>query len=252
MPQFLIHEFKFCFQFDLIDQFLSSNIKDTVYYPNVSHVYIYFTIQRFIFLRSSMFWAISYYSISSCPFTFIYSSIVPKLFFGSQTPRLLLFPCHEPTTIQCSIVLSHCGFMFLFKLFLFKLSRYILRDSGLKRFFNIYIKHELRFYKQAFVMVNSVIIRKFFTTTIIMPAFLKFLFWMSSDWLHFFGLKFHYGSLSGDAVNIHYSTIFYVVNYTAECARGDWSSDSQVRWGRRKAVYPCLYQQLCKRRIITF
>ena len=87
-------------------------------------------------------------------------------------------------------------------------------------------------------MVNSVIIRKFFTTTIIMPAFLKFLFWMSSDWLHFSDSKFHYGSLSSDAVNIHYSTIFYVVNYAAECARGDWSSDSQVRWGRRKAVYP--------------
>lgn len=95
-------------------------------------------------------------------------------------------------------------------------------------------------------MVKSVIIRKFFTTTIIMPAFLKFLFWMSSDWLHFSDSKFHYGSLSSDAVNIHFSTIFYVVNYTAECARGDWSSDSQVRWGRRKAVYPCLYQQLCK------
>ena len=97
------------------------------------------------------------------------------------------------------------------------------------------------------VMVSPCVI--FFTTTIIMPAFLKFLFWMSSDWLHFSDSKFHYGSLSSDAVNIHYSTIFYVVNYTAECARGDWSSDSQVRWGRRKAVYPCLYQQLCKRRI---
>ena len=131
-----------------------------------------------------------------CPFTIIYSSIFPMLFFGSQTLQLLLFPCHEPTTIQCSIVLSHCGFMFLFKLFLFKLSRHILRDSGLKRFFNIYIKHDWGFYKQAFVMVNSVIIRKFFTTTIIMPAFLKFLFWMSSDWLHFSDSKFHYGSLS--------------------------------------------------------
>ena len=49
------------------------------------------------------------------------------------------------------------------------------------------------FYKQAFVMVNSVIIRKIFTPTIIMPAFLKFLFWMSSDWLHFSDSKFHTG-----------------------------------------------------------
>ena len=74
-----------------------------------------------------------------------------------------------------------------------------------------------------------------------MPAFLKFLFWMSSDWIHFSGLKISLRVIIQRRVNIHYSTIFYVVNYTAECARGDWSSDSQVRWGRRKAVYPCLY-----------
>ena len=114
MPQFLIHEFKIWLQFDLIDQFLSSNIKDTVYYPNVSHVYIYFTIQRFIFLRSSMFWAISYYSIVQQLSIHIYllfnfPDAIFRLSSFMQTLQLLLFPCHEPTTIQYSIVLSHCG-----------------------------------------------------------------------------------------------------------------------------------------------
>jgi len=80
-------------------------------------------------------------SSSSCPFTFITLQFYRCYFSAQALCKLQLLYSHATSQrqIQCSIVLSHCGFMFLFKLFLFKLSRHILRDSGLKRFFNIYI-----------------------------------------------------------------------------------------------------------------
>ena len=139
-------------------------------------------------------------SSSSCPFTFIYSSIFPMLFFGSQAlcKHFNYYYSHAMSQRQfnaaSSWAIAASCFCSNYSYSNYRVTFYATRDW---RGSSIYILiTNWGFYKQAFVMVNSVIIRKFFTTTIIMPAFLKFLFWMSSDWLHFSDSKFHYGSLS--------------------------------------------------------
>ena len=88
IPMFLMfiyisrHEDFFSSVFDVLGDFLLFNIVLSI------HIYLLFNFPDAIFRLSSFM----------------------------QTLQLLLFPCHEPTTIQCSFVLSHCGFMFLFKL----------------------------------------------------------------------------------------------------------------------------------------
>ena len=197
MPQFLIHEFKICFQFNLyyyrpilvfeyqryglLSQCFSCLyiFHDTkIYFSSVFNVLGDFLLfNRPAVVHSHLFTLqFSQSSFSALKhFNYYYSHATSQRQFNAASSWAIAASCF------CSNY-SYSNYRVTF---------YATRDW---RGSSIYILNtNWGFYKQAFVMVNSVIIRKFFTTTIIMPAFLKFLFWMSSDWLHFSDSKFHTG-----------------------------------------------------------
>ena len=162
-----------------------------LYEFRTSNVILTVSEQRYLF--SAILCLNFLFTNSSSAFSSILSSsIFPMLFFGSQAlcKHFNYYYSHAMSQRQFNAASSWAIAASCF------CSNYRVTFSATRdwRGSSIYILNtNWGFYKQAFMMVNSVIIRKFFTTTIIMPAFLKFLFWMSSDWLHFSDSKFHYG-----------------------------------------------------------